>query len=878
MIRMNQIILLCFGIAFFAASLQAGRKTEPVIKDAVFSLERNYSDFTELPRVTLRNNGGTAESFELTSTLTDRDGKIIRSAGTRLSAPAGGKATADPFPGGMRKIKNSVVLFRTEIRGAKGSTHLSGIFGEAEPVRRNSANVFGMNVHTSWFDPDVQWELLRMLKDAGITTVREDTTFRDPEDKKGAEATVNQQLETVLAMEAFGIEPLVMIAWFPKGFYGSPEKLERAYKWAEYLAQRLRGRVDFHYGNETNSGWGAFGAAADMGPLNAAFALGTKSGDPGAPRASFGIAEGLNNYVKEFVGTGVMDHLEALCIHPYCGTPEAGIAKSAAAKAVLRKNGSNAQVWATEVGFHFEKEGKLNRKTGELTGVAGFTKLDQENFLPRLYLLAQSHGIERIYWYDFFGREDPETFWIVDENFKPLGAYRTLKECARQTTGTKPAGGTRFDELIQKHVFTRPDGSALIAVWSVQGERNADFTLPANAKVTDQFGEPVKLPADGILKLKEGVFYIEGLSVPRFVRTDILCNALDKRSFSHPSHRFMLKAGGTVEIPWVVFNSSGKAAEARPVILTNNPGWKLELPRKAAVPARGTHTGSFKLTAPADAVPGTEYEFTFAADIDVIQRTRPYTVRVRLEGKFPYREIAGCVRGGDYPMWNSMDERQTNKGNPELAASYGKATVDGDLSEWKKEEFYPVDQKFQWILRDPGQPSRQDWSGKAAFRWDEKNLYAAFLVEDDQLCFMDFSSRDWRDNDNIRLFLSSVSDAAKRSKSISKNDLLLIMTPTGRSRTEGPQLKAAALGGLMRPGVEKQIPVAARMWKNGYVLEVAVPFSVFHAKPEAGKILGLNVMADDIDDGYRQHVGMTYYANPSYWNSPGALGNLKLVK
>lgn len=872
------ILLLCLGMAYPAAESLAGRKTVPVIGKAVFSLERNVSDFTELPKVTLWNKGAATEKFELLSTLTNTEGKVILSAGTTLSAPAGGRASAVPFPGKASRIRGQVVLFRTEIKGSAGSTHLSGIFGEAAPVRRESVNVFGMNVHTSWYDPDVQWQLLRMLKDAGITTVREDTMFHDLEDEKGARWTVKQQLETILAMEAFGIRPLVMIAWFPKRFYQSPQKLERAYKWAEYLAKRLKGRADFHYGNETNSGWAAFGAAADMGPLNAAFALGTKSGDPEALRASFGIAEGLNNYVREFVGTGAMKVLDALCIHPYCGTPEAGIAKSVAAKNVLRENGVSDRVWATEIGFHFEKEGEFNRKTGELTGVAGFSQVDQENFLPRLYLLAQSHGIERVYWYDFFGKGDPETFWIVDENFKPLGAYRTLKECIRKTAGTKPAGGTSCSDLIQKHLFKRPDGSTLLAAWSVQGERKADFVLPKGVRVTDKFGAPVALPADGVLTLKEDVLYVEGLSIPHFLREDVLCNALDQRNFNHPLHRFTLKAGESAEIPWVVFNSSAENLEVRPAVLSTNPGWKCEVPEKAVVSARSTHTGAFRLTAPRNAVPGTEYEFTFAADVGVVQRTQPYTVRVRLEGRFPYREIAVVQRTADYPMWNSMDERQAKKGNPQLTASRGKATVDGDLSEWKKEEFYPIDQKFQWILRDPGQPSDQDWSGKVAFRWDETTLYAAFLVEDDQLCFSDFASRDWRDNDNMRLFLSSIPEESRRSNQITKHEILLLMTPTDRARQAGVQLKAASLGGLMRPGVEKQISAAARMWKNGYVLEVALPFSIFHADPKVGTILGMNVMADDIDDGYRQHVAMTRYVDPSYWNSPRSLGSLKLVE
>ena len=152
------------------------------------------------------------------------------------------------------------------------------------------------------------------------------------------------------------------------------------------------------------------------------------------------------------------------------------------------------------------------------------------------------------------------------------------------------------------------------------------------------------------------------------------------------------------------------------------------------------------------------------------------------------------------------------------------------------------------------------------------------LVRDDELFFGDFLSRDWRDSDNMRLFLSSVADPAKRAKTITGDDLLLIMTPTGVARTEGPMLNIASLGGLVRSGMESQVEMKSRVWKNGYVLEAAIPFSLFNAKPAEGTVLGLNVMADDCDGNFRQHVGMTYYKSPNYWNSPAALGNLKLGK
>lgn len=98
--------LLCIGL-LIPSVIQAGRKTIPVIKDAAFSLERNYSDFTSLPRITLHNKGKDEKIFELSSTLTDTDGRIIRSARTRLSAPAGGKRPSPRFPENQRSADKS---------------------------------------------------------------------------------------------------------------------------------------------------------------------------------------------------------------------------------------------------------------------------------------------------------------------------------------------------------------------------------------------------------------------------------------------------------------------------------------------------------------------------------------------------------------------------------------------------------------------------------------------------------------------------------------------------------------------------------------------------------------------------------------------------
>jgi hypothetical protein len=227
-------------------------------------------------------------------------------------------------------------------------------------------------------------------------------------------------------------------------------------------------------------------------------------------------------------------------------------------------------------------------------------------------------------------------------------------------------------------------------------------------------------------------------------------------------------------------------------------------------------------------------------------------------------------------MWDDFNEAGYGTGAPTLKATHGSATVDGDLSEWSAGEFHPIDQRLRWILRDPWQPDRRDWTGKVALRWDDKNLYAAFVVFDDDLSLVDFTSRDWRDNDHVSLFLSTVADAAKRTGLISKNDYYLFFAPTGIRHTEPPVTYCASLGGFVHDDVDPQITLASRVWSGGYVIEAAIPFAAMHFAPSAGASLGLNVMAVDSDGGHRQVEAMTYYKDPSYWNSPKALGALTL--
>ncbi len=869
---------LVLTLLMFSLLALTGVSEDPANKlgTTVFALQGNVNDSTQLPCIKADNGGGAA-TFSITATLTDTNGKTVKKTVVEMNA-APGKSEITPLSG---KLEKEILLFTAEISDNAGNkTLLSGIYGQPKPTSPQTVDIFGMNVHLGRFDAATQWKLLQMLKSAGITTVRLECTFLGIHDRDNM---LNQMahLETqILGLEAFGIRPLTLIGYFNPVFYESPEKMQMAYVYAAATAARFKGRTDWHYGNETNSGWAAFGAAADMGALNKAFALGTASVDPSALKGSFGIAEGLNNYVNEFIKTGVLSYLDAICVHPYCGTPENGIAKSVAAKELIRTANGKQQVWATEIGFHVDSSpGQLNKLTGELTAVFGFSLLHQQQLLPALFITGKSHGVDRIYWYDFFGLYDPETFWLIDKDYQPRPAYKALTECTKHLKNTIPAGASPFYATIQRHVFSRQDGSVLLACWSLKDNVMADFKLPAGVKIYNDLGETVKRPEDGVLQLGHGVLYIEGLTteqLPNLVDKDVIASTLDKRNFFAPMSRFTVKPGTVFEVPIAVFNGGKTQVAVKPAVRRTVPGWNISIPEQFVLAPEKSEVRMFSITVPADAVPGVEYEFTFGADVNELRQTQPYTIRVKTEGIFPYRDIVTYDRPVDYPCWDPMNETLIGFGRSELTAKNDNAVIDADLKEWKKEEFYPLDQKFQWIMRDPGVPSNEDWSGKVALRWDDKYIYAAFLVEDNDLCFTDLISRDWRDSDNIRLFLSSETDEAKRSPNISDKDLLLIMTPTGISHTESPMVNVAPLGGKIRPETGSKIKTAAKVWKNGYVMEVAIPVTEFALKPQKDMVIGLNVMADDADSCYRQHVAMTYFKRTDYWNSPQTLGKLIL--
>jgi hypothetical protein len=839
----------------------------------------------------IRNNTGSPLVFTLAGSLEFPSG-VLRgqvTSASRTLAP-GATIILPSFPDSTpASLHGDIALLRATVIPAGGEPVTgSAIVGTPRPRPRGQDALVGMNAHLHRYTPGEQWRMLRMMRDAGVTTIRMEHRFQAPDaqDRFRFDPKLD---EVLLGAEAFGMTPLLALTWFPESFYDAPDKAGMAWSWAKAVGERYKGRVfDYQYGNETNSGWAAFGAAADMTVHNQAMALGTLAANPDATPATLGIAEALPNYLRELFRTGLAPYVRAVTLHPYCGTPEAGIAKTLACRRIVGEYGHGQKIWLTETGFQVSEPGILNPVTQQLTLVNGFTLDQQADLTARLFLLGRSHSIDRIYYYDFFGKNDPETFWLVDGDFNPRPAYHAVKYTSALLKEAAPLGGTDPVEPVQKHLFRRPDGAVVLAAWAVRDDVGADLHLPPPAanrdlQATTILGEPVALPSTGTIRLGPRPVLIKNLpDIPSFVRLDVLANPVDGRNWNAPMQRWTANPGDTLNIPCVVFNPGAGAITAHPVLLNRYPGWAIKLPPPFAVPPGRTVARQITLTLPDNLVPGVEYRPRFAIETTGPRRTTPFEPRIWINGKFPYDpHLADTGITPAWPVRRIIDEKQTGFGRDTILARQAPAAaarlaVDGNLADWNPDDFVTLDQVGQWKLRDAGRPMREDWFARAALRWDSTRLYFACIVLDNDLSLPDLTSRDWRDSDNIRLFLSTA-PADKRAARITKDDYLVFMTPTREFHDEPPAVMLASLGGFLHKNLEPRIKIASRIWHGGYLVEASIPFAMLGISPRPGLELGCNIMSDDSDDGYRRFSGMTTFRSLNYWNSPQSLGTLRLV-
>ncbi len=136
---------------------------------------------------------------------------------------------------------------------------------------------------------------------------------------------------------------------------------------------------------------------------------------------------------------------------------------------------------------------------------------EQARRVARLYLLAFSHGISKVFWYNLRSKENDLTysedcFGLIHADFteKPaMQAYRTLVQMCPEGS-TRPVLSVEGD--IYKCQWERPDGKHVTALWTTH--KHVTHSLPKfNGTIYNHLGATIK-PRQHILKLHGGVTYL----------------------------------------------------------------------------------------------------------------------------------------------------------------------------------------------------------------------------------------------------------------------------------------------------------------------------------------------------------------------------------
>ena len=144
----------------------------------------------------------------------------------------------------------------------------------------------------------------------------------------------------------------------------------------------------------------------------------------------------------------------------------------------------------------------------------------QAELLPRMYILARSEGIERVFKYSFrnseydFSRESH--FGMIRKNLAPKPSYFAYKTLTKMLGDSIPT----YKKVDNVHIaeWTKDDGTSISAVWTTRYPKCVNLKIDGKIKdVKNIFGEPTtyKINKTGNMELKiDGrVRYIIGAKI-----------------------------------------------------------------------------------------------------------------------------------------------------------------------------------------------------------------------------------------------------------------------------------------------------------------------------------------------------------------------------
>jgi hypothetical protein len=191
--------------------------------------------------------------------------------------------------------------------------------------------------------------------------------------------------------------------------------------------------------------------------------------------------------------------------------------------------------------------------------------------------------------------------------------------------------------------------------------------------------------------------------------------------------------------------------------------------------------------------------------------------------------------------------------------------IDGDLSEWDEAQIIHLEPRKHLEFGNITDYA-SDLLADFMFIWDDKCLYAAFRVTDNEILTPYRESMIYR-NDAIELFIDP-----EDSSFIWGNpfDFQIGLTPSG------PEGEPQTWAWFQNTDGKEQIEIAAVETEDGYIIEVAVKWSFLGVEPKEGLSIGISPAVHDLDNKDNSpNAKLTWYFIHKQGES--LLGELKLI-
>jgi hypothetical protein len=201
-----------------------------------------------------------------------------------------------------------------------------------------------------------------------------------------------------------------------------------------------------------------------------------------------------------------------------------------------------------------------------------------------------------------------------------------------------------------------------------------------------------------------------------------------------------------------------------------------------------------------------------------------------------------------------------------------KPSIDGSLEDWQMDR-YRIESV---VYGKENHKGLNDLSGRAMVGWDENNLYLGIRVLD-QKYVQNASGTNLFKGDSLDILLDTNVSSDFYLAALNNDDFQLGISPGSPSPNEEPEAYLWFPKG--QEGSKGNIAIAARARGDGYVVEVAVPWSLFDVKPSNGQHFGFAYSISDNDnpDQNRQE-SMVSFVPIRTLTDPTTWGDLTLVK